>query len=315
MSDNGGANPRSKLENLLRERVLILDGAMGTMLQGFGFSEADFRGEKYADHPRDLQGCNDLLSVTQPEAVESVHRDSLAAGADIIETNTFNATRVSMADYGLEDSVYDINVAATKVARAAADAATAETPERPRFVAGSLGPTSKTASISPDVNDPAFRGVTFDELREAYKEQALGLLEGGVDLLLPETAFDTLNLKTALFGIEEAFEEWGDRVPVIASLTIVDASGRNLSGQMPEAFWNSVSHAELFGVGINCSLGPDLMRPYLEELATVSDVYVACWPNAGLPNELGEYEQTPEMMAAEVREFADAGWLNIIGSC
>ena len=315
MNTSDGGNRRSELENLLRQRVLILDGAMGTMIQGFRLSEGDFRGERYADHPKDLQGCNDLLSITKPEVIESIHRDYLEAGADIIETNTFNATRVSMADYGLEEAAYEINVAAAEVARAAADAASAETPEKPRFVAGSLGPTNRTASISPDVNNPAFRGVSFDELREAYKEQALGLLEGGVDLLLPETAFDTLNMKAALFGLEEAFDEHGTRVPVIASLTVVDASGRNLSGQTSEAFWNSVSHADLLGVGINCSLGPELMRPYVEELATVSDVYVACWPNAGLPNELGEYEQTPEMMAGEVRAFADAGWLNIIGSC
>ncbi len=315
MNNEQAPNRRSDLENLLEERVLVLDGAMGTMIQGFKLTEEDFRGERYADHPHDLQGCNDLLSITQPQVIESIHRDYLEAGADIIETNTFNSTSVSMADYHLEDAVHDINVAASRVARAAADAATAESSDKPRFVAGSLGPTSKTLSLSPDVDDPAFRAITFAEMADAYRVQALGLLEGGVDMLLPETAFDTLNIKAALFGIEEAFIECARRVPVIASFTAIDTSGRNLSGQTVEAFWNSVSHADLFGIGINCSLGPDLMRPYLEELVRVSDVYIACWPNAGLPNEFGEYEMTANAMAGQVLEFAEAGWLNILGSC
>jgi len=305
----------SELENLLQSRILILDGAMGTMIQGFRLSEEDFRGDRYADHPQALQGFNDLLCITKPEVVESIHRDYLEAGADIIETNTFNGTAVAMAEYGLAELSFELNETAAKVARKAADDITAKNSARPRFVAGSIGPTNKTTSLSPDVNNPAFRAVSFDDLRETYRDQAHGLLAGGVDILLPETAFDTLNAKAALMGIEEAFEIFGSRVPVIVSLTIIDASGRNLSGQTPEAFWNSVSHANLLGVGINCSLGADLMRPYLEEIVTVSDVYIACWPNAGLPNEFGDYDETPEAMAAQVRSFAEAGWLNIVGSC
>ena len=288
----------SELKSLLQSRILILDGAMGTMIQGFRLSEEDFRGDRYTDHPQALQGFNDLLCITKPEVVESIHRDYLEAGADIIETNTFNGTAVAMAEYGLAELAFELNETAAKVARKAADAITAKNPNQPRFVAGSIGPTNKTTSLSPDVNDPAFRAVTFDDLRETYREQAHGLLSGGVDILLPETVFDTLNAKAALMGIEEAFEVFGSRVPVIASLTVIDASGRNLSGQTPEAFWNSVSHANLLGVGINCSLGADLMRPYLEEIVTVSDVYIACWPNAGLPNEFGDYDETPEAMAA-----------------
>ena len=305
----------SELESLLQSRILILDGAMGTMIQGFRLSEEDFRGDRYADHPQALQGFNDLLCITKPEVVESIHRDYLEAGADIIETNTFNGTAVAMAEYGLAELAFELNETAAKVARKAADDITAKNPDQPRFVAGSIGPTNKTTSLSPDVNDPAFRAVSFDDLRETYRDQAHGLLAGGVDILLPETAFDTLNAKAALVGIEEAFETFGSRVPVIVSLTVIDASGRNLSGQTPEAFWNSVSHANLLGVGINCSLGAELMRPYLEEIVTVSDVYIACWPNAGLPNEFGDYDETPEAMAAQVRSFAEAGWLNIVGSC
>ena len=305
----------SELESLLQSRILILDGAMGTMIQGFRLSEEDFRGDRYADHPQALQGFNDLLCITKPEVVESIHRDYLEAGADIIETNTFNGTAVAMAEYGLAELAFELNETAAKVARKAADDITAKNPDQPRFVAGSIGPTNKTTSLSPDVNDPAFRAVSFDDLRETYRDQVHGLLAGGVDILLPETAFDTLNAKAALVGIEEAFETFGSRVPVIVSLTVIDASGRNLSGQTPEAFWNSVSHANLLGVGINCSLGADLMRPYLEEIVTVSDVYIACWPNAGLPNEFGDYDETPEAMAAQVRSFAEAGWLNIVGSC
>ena len=315
MSTDLGPNQASELENLLRSRILILDGAMGTMIQGFRLSEEDFRGDRYADHPQALQGFNDLLCITKPEVVESIHRDYLEAGADIIETNTFNGTAVAMGEYGLAELSFELNETAAKVARKAADDITAKNPARPRFVAGSIGPTNKTTSLSPDVNDPAFRAVSFDDLRETYRDQAHGLLAGGVDILFPETAFDTLNAKAALMGIEEAFETFGSRVPVIVSLTVIDASGRNLSGQTPEAFWNSVSHANLLGVGINCSLGADLMRPYLEEIVTVSDVYIACWPNAGLPNEFGDYDETPAAMAAQVRSFAEAGWLNIVGSC
>jgi len=315
MDTAAAPNRASQLENLLRQRILVLDGAMGTMVQGFKLSEAEFRGQRFADHPQDLQGFNDLLCITKPEVVESIHRDYLAAGADIIETNTFNGTPVAMAEYGLAEIAFEVNEAAARIARTVADEVTAIDPDRPRFVAGSLGPTNKTASLSPKVSDPAYRAVTFDQLRHDYRVQALGLLAGGVDLMLPETAFDTLNVKAALFGIDDAFEEFGRRVPVIVSLTVIDASGRNLSGQTPEAFWNSVAHADLLGIGINCSLGAELMRPYLEEIAMVSDVYVACWPNAGLPNEFGGYDETPETMAAQVRQFAEAGWLNIVGSC
>ena len=315
MSDDLGANRASQLENLLRERILVLDGAMGTMVQGFKLAEADFRGERFVDHPQDLQGFNDLLCLTKPEVIESIHRDYLVAGADIIETDTFNATAVSMAEYGLAELAFELNDAAARIARKAADEITAEDPDKPRFVAGSMGPTNKTTSLSPDVNDPAYRAVSFDDLRDTYREQALGLLTGGVDLLLPETAFDTLNAKAALMGIDDAFEEFGSRVPVIVSLTVIDTAGRNLSGQTPEAFWNSVAHADLLGVGINCSIGADLMRPYLEEIANCSDIYVACWPNAGLPNEFGGYDETPEIMAAQIRSFAEAGWLNVVGSC
>jgi len=315
MSSKNGPERATQLEKLVRERILVLDGAMGTMVQGFKLSEADFRGERFADHEKDLQGFNDLLVLTKPEVIEQIHRDYLEAGADIIETDTFNGTPVSMAEYGLSELAFELNEAAARVARKAADAITADNPDKPRFVAGSLGPTNKTCSLSPDVNDPAFRAVTFDKLRDDYRIQAAGLLAGGCDLLLPETAFDTLNLKAALMGIEDAFDENGGRVPVIASMTVIDAAGRNLSGQTPEAFWNSVAHADLFGIGINCSIGADLMRPYIEELANVSDIYVACWPNAGLPNEFGGYDETPETMAKQVREFAEAGWLNIVGSC
>ncbi len=310
-----GPDRATHLKDLLRSRILVLDGAMGTMIQGFKLSETDFRGERFADHPQDLQGFNDLLCLTKPEVIESIHRDYFEAGADIVETNTFNGTAISMAEYGLPHIAFEVNEAAARIARKVADELTAADPGKPRFVAGSMGPTNKTCSLSPDVNDPAYRAVTFDKLRDDYREQAAGLLTGGADLLLPETAFDTLNAKAALMGIEEAFVEVGKRVPVIVSLTVIDAAGRNLSGQTPEAFWNSVSHADLLGVGINCSLGADLIRPYLEEIADVSDVYVACWPNAGLPNEFGGYDETPEIMAEQVRQFAEAGWLNIVGSC
>ena len=305
----------TQLQDLLEKRILILDGAMGTMIQSFKLEEADFRGEQFKDHPGELRGCNDLLSITRPDVITKIHTDYFAAGADILETNTFNATRISLADYRLESAAYDINLAATRLAREVADAFSERQPAKPRFVAGSIGPTNKTASISPDVANPAFRSASFDDFREAYREQVRGLLDGGVDILIPETAFDTLNIKAALFAIEQAFDDCGRRVPVIAQMTVVDASGRNLSGQTVEAFWNSVAHADLLAVGINCSLGPDLMRPYVEELAAVSDVYVSCVPNAGLPNEFGEYEQTPEKMAEVLGEFAARGWLNFAGGC
>ena len=304
-----------ELQALLHRRILILDGAMGTMIQRYGLDEAAFRGDAFRDHPKDLRGANDLLCLTQPQIIEEIHRQYFEAGADIAETNTFNATAVSMAEYGLEHRVYDINVAAARIARAAADAVTAKDPSRPRFVAGSLGPTSRTASLSPDVNNPGFRAVTFDQLRDAYYEAARGLVDGGADILIPETTFDTLNLKAALFAIEQLFHDRGFRLPVMVSATITDLSGRTLSGQTVEAFWTSVSHAPMLSVGLNCALGAAEMRPYVEELARLAPVYVSCYPNAGLPNELGGYDETPESMAKILREFAEEGWLNLVGGC
>jgi 5-methyltetrahydrofolate--homocysteine methyltransferase len=303
------------LEELLAQRILVFDGAMGTMIQSYQLTEADFRGQEFAGHPRDLRGCNDLLNLTRPEVIQEIHRRYLEAGADVIETNSFNATAISLSDYRLESEVYRINRAAALNARAAIEAFERENPGTRHFVAGSMGPTNRTASLSPDVNRPAFRAATFEDFRRAYYEQARGLLDGGVDILLPETVFDTLNLKAALFAIAQLFEEQGASVPVIASLTIVDASGRNLSGQTPEAWWNSVSHFPLLAVGINCALGPQAMRPYVEELAQVADVYISCVPNAGLPNAFGGYDETPEQMARVLGEFAASGWLNFAGGC
>jgi 5-methyltetrahydrofolate--homocysteine methyltransferase len=309
------ANRGELLNSILRERIVVIDGAMGTMIQGFKLSEADYRGQQFASYSRDLKGNNDLLSITQAGIIEQIHRQFLEAGADIIETNTFNANAISMADYGLESLAYDLNLAAARVARRAAEAVAARNPERPRFVAGAIGPANKTASLSPDVNDPAFRAVTFDQLVEAYSEQVRGLMDGGVDLLLAETTFDTLNLKAALFAIDQYFEEHGCRVPVMASVTIVDKSGRTLSGQTLEAFWISVSHVPLLSVGINCALGATEMRPYVEELSGLAPIFTSCYPNAGLPNAFGEYDETPETMSATLREFAASGWLNIVGGC
>ena len=306
---------REVLERLLGERILVLDGAMGTMVQSFRLGEAEFRGERFRDHPRDLKGCNDLLCLTRPEVVDEIHGLYLDAGADIIETNSFTATAVSLADYALEPFAYEINRAAAEIAVRAARAATARTPERPRFVGGSMGPTNRTASLSPDVNDPSFRAVSFDDLAESYYAQARGLLDGGVDLLLPETTFDTLNLKAALFAIARCFDEGARRVPVIASLTITDQSARTLSGQTLEAAWISIEHAPLFGAGINCALGAEQMRPHVEELSRICHLWIACYPNAGLPNEFGGYDETPERMAAQLNEFARAGWLNLAGGC
>ncbi|PYT07320.1 MAG: methionine synthase, partial [Acidobacteria bacterium] len=306
---------RETLERLLAERILVLDGAMGTMIQSYNLGEEDFRGSRFAEHPRDLKGCNDVLSMTQPQVIEEIHRKYLEAGADIIETNSFNATPISMADYGLEREVYAINKAAAEVAVRAAREMTRRTPGKPRFVAGAIGPTNRTASLSPDVNNPSFRAVSFEDLVEAYGEQARGLLDGGVDILLPETTFDTLNLKAALFAIQELFDERGVSVPVMASLTITDASGRTLSGQTVEAAWISISHAPLLSVGINCALGAEQMRPYIEELARVSPLSISCYPNAGLPNEFGAYDETPEKMAAVLGDFARQGWLDLVGGC
>jgi len=308
------------LTRLLTERILILDGAMGTMIQARHLSEADYRGAPacgLAAHGCDVKGDNDLLALTRPYVIRSIHDAFLAAGADIIETDTFNATRIAQADYRLEGRVRDINLAAAKIARECADAWSARTPEKPRFVAGALGPTNRTATISPDVNDPGFRNVSFDELVGAYGEAAEALLDGGVDLLLVETVFDTLNAKAALFAIDALFEARGARLPLIVSGTITDASGRTLSGQTTEAFWNSVRHAKPLAVGLNCALGAALMRPYIEEISRVADTFVSCYPNAGLPNPMSEtgYDEAPETTARLVGDFAREGFVNIVGGC
>jgi 5-methyltetrahydrofolate--homocysteine methyltransferase len=300
---------------LLEQRIVLLDCAMGTMIQSYGLSERDYRGERFADHPGELKGNNDLLSITQPEMIRDIHKAAMDAGSDIIETNTFSSTSIAQADYQLEDLAYELNYEAARIARETADAYTEKTPERPRFVAGAIGPTNRTASLSPDVNNPGFRNITFDELAESYAEAARGLVDGGVDLLLVETVFDTLNAKAAIFGITSYLEEEGLDVPIMISGTITDASGRTLSGQVTEAFWNSVRHANPISVGLNCALGSKELRQYIEELSRISDVPISAYPNAGLPNEFGEYEETPEMMAAEIREWAQAGWLNIVGGC
>jgi 5-methyltetrahydrofolate--homocysteine methyltransferase len=306
-------NRTAELRDLLTRRILVLDGAMGTQIQTYGLSEADFRGTRFASHSRDLKGASDVLAITNPEVLDEVHRKYLDAGADIIETNTFNAQSISFADYDLQPYVYEINKAAAQICRPAAD--DFSTPEKPRFVAGAMGPTNRTASLSPDVNNPGFRGVSFDELVDAYYEQARGLVDGGVDILLPETTFDTLNLKAALFAIQKLFDDTGIRLPVIASITITDASGRTLSGQTVEACWNSISHAPLFAVGINCALGAEEMRAHVEELSGLAPIFISCYPNAGLPNALGGYDETPSMMAEVLRDFAGNGWLNIVGGC
>jgi len=304
------------LPALLAQRIVILDGAMGTMIQRHKLGEADFRGERFKDHPKDLKGNNDLLPITKPEVIRTIHEQYLAAGADIIETNTFGATSVAQDDYGLGAFAREMNVAAARVARQAVDKFS--NADKPRFVAGALGPTPRTASISPDVNDPAARNITFDELRDAYREQAEGLFEGGCDLFLVETIFDTLNAKAAIFALDELMEATGERLPVIVSGTVTDASGRILSGQTVSAFWHSVRHARPLAVGLNCALGAALMRPYIEELARVaSDTFVSCYPNAGLPNPMSEtgFDETPEITAGLLEEFAKSGFLNIAGGC
>jgi 5-methyltetrahydrofolate--homocysteine methyltransferase len=305
----------SKLRELLAQRILFFDGAMATMIQRLKLEEKDFRGERFANHHRPLKGCNDLLCVTQPEAIAQIHAAYLAAGADIIETNTFTSTAVSLADYGLEKEAYAINLAAAKVARQAVDEFNRQAADRPRFVAGSIGPTNRTTSLSPDVNNPAYRAVTFGELVDAYATQVSGLIDGGVDFLLPETTFDTLNLKACLFAIEQLFEERKTRLPVFVSVTITDRSGRTLSGQTLDAFLGSISHVELAAVGINCAFGPDLMAPFVEELARISPLPVFAYPNAGLPNEFGSYELQPDEMAKTLGAWAREGWLNLVGGC
>ncbi|MGD1889879.1 MAG: homocysteine S-methyltransferase family protein [Cyclobacteriaceae bacterium] len=304
-----------QLLSLAQERILVLDGAMCTMIQRYALEEEDFRNESLKDHSHALKGNNDLLSVTRPDIIRAIHQAYFEAGADIAETNTFSGTSIAQADYGLESLVYDINYQSAKIAREVADEFTAIEPNKPRFVAGSLGPTNKTASLSPDVNDPGYRAVTFDELVEAYTEQITGLIEGGVDMLLVETVFDTLNAKAALFAINTYFEENQLSLPIMVSGTITDASGRTLSGQTTEAFWNSIMHGNLLSVGLNCALGAKDLQPYLRELSRHAHCLVTAHPNAGLPNEFGEYDQTPQEMAAELEEFAKKGYLNVIGGC
>jgi len=303
------------LKDAAKARILILDGAMGTMIQRYRLDEAGYRGERFKDHPRDLKGNNDLLVLTQPKIIGEIHNAYLEAGADIVETNTFNAQAISQADYGLENYAYELNVAAAKIARDAADAWTRKTPDKPRFVAGAIGPTNRTASISPDVNNPGFRNVSFDELVEAYATQARGLIEGGVDVILIETIFDTLNAKAAGFAVEQVFDELGVRLPIMLSDTITDLSGRNLSGQTPEAFWYSLKHLRPFSVGLNCSFGAEQLRPSVDEIAHVADTLISVYPNAGLPNEMGEYDETPAHMAGLLEAWARDGLINIVGGC
>ena len=297
------------------QRILIIDGAMGTMIQRHKLGEADYRDNRFANHHKDVKGNNDLLVLTQPQIIADIHEQYLAAGADIIETNTFNAQRISQADYGMEELSYELNVAAARIAREAADKWTEKTPDRPRFVAGAVGPTNRTASISPDVNNPGYRNITFDELREAYAEQVRGLIEGGVDIILIETIFDTLNAKAAGFATLEVFDEVGFTLPIMISGTITDRSGRTLSGQTVEAFWYSLRHLKPFSVGLNCALGAEAMRPFLADLAAVADTLVSAYPNAGLPNAMGEYDETPHEMACHIESWARDGLVNIVGGC
>jgi len=304
------------ISELLKSRILVLDGAMGTMIQRHKFSEEDYRGERFKDYSQPLQGNNDLLSITQPEAILDIHRKYFEAGADIAETNTFSSTSIAMTDYAMEDLVYELNFASAKLARQAADEFTAKNPDKPRFVAGSMGPTNRTASMSPDVNDPGYRAVHFDELKEAYLEQIKGLIDGGADLLLVETVFDTLNAKAALFAIEEYKEEKGIDIPIMVSGTITDASGRTLSGQTAEAFFISISHIPVLSVGFNCALGADQLRPYVQRIGSIAtDQFVSAHPNAGLPNEFGQYDQSPEEMGELIKPFLEEGLVNIIGGC
>jgi 5-methyltetrahydrofolate--homocysteine methyltransferase len=311
--------PLSAIEQRLRaiaaQRILVIDGAMGTMIQRHRLTEADFRGERFKDWHRDLKGNNDLLSITRPDVIREIHTQYLEAGADIVETNTFSSTTIAQADYGMEALAYELNLESAKVAKEACRAVEATDPSRPRFVAGAVGPTNRTASISPDVNNPGYRAVSFDDLRIAYAEAVRGLIDGGADLILIETVFDTLNAKAALFATEEVFEEKGIRLPISVSGTITDLSGRTLSGQTAEAFWYSVRHAGLFSIGLNCALGAKEMRAHVADLARVADTLVCAYPNAGLPNEFGEYDESPEAMAALVGEFARSGLVNIVGGC
>ncbi len=303
------------IRKILEERILVLDGAMGTMIQQYKPEEKDFRNEELANHPHPLKGNNDLLSITRPDIIKEIHAAYFEAGADIAETNTFASTSIAQADYHLEDWVYQLNYQSAKIAKEVADEFTAKQPEKPRFVAGSIGPTNRAASISPDVNNPGFRAIDFDQLAKSYKEQAKGLLDGGVDLFLVETVFDTLNAKAALFAISELLEEENRDIPIMLSGTITDASGRTLSGQTTQAFLISVEHIPLLSIGLNCALGAKELRPYLKVLAKESSFLVSAHPNAGLPNEFGEYDQSPEMMAEQIKEFLQGGLINIVGGC
>tara|TARA_R110002111_G_scaffold229677_2_gene290952 strand:+ start:1891 stop:2892 length:1002 start_codon:yes stop_codon:yes gene_type:complete len=305
----------SNIKDELQKRILVLDGAMGTMLQQYNFSEEDFRGERFKDYPSPLKGNNDLLSLTQPKAIAEIHAKYFEAGADIVETNTFSGTTIAMADYDMEDLVYELNFESAKIAREVADKFTKENPDQPRFVAGSIGPTNKTASLSPDVNRPEYRAITFNELRIAYKQQVEALIDGGADLLLVETIFDTLNAKAALFAIEEVKEERHIDIPIMVSGTITDASGRTLSGQTVEAFLTSISHIPLLSVGFNCALGAQQLKPYLQRLSNETDFYTSAHPNAGLPNAFGEYDETPKQMQQYIEEYLKDDLINIIGGC
>jgi len=306
---------KKNIQKILEERILILDGAMGTMLQRYELKEADFRGDRFKDHSHPLQGNNDLLSITRPEIVKEVHAAYYAAGADIVETNTFSSTAIAQEDYNLEHLAYELNFQSAKIAREVAEEFTAKEPHKPRFVAGSIGPTNRTASLSPDVNNPGFRAITFDQLVASYKEQTKGLIDGGADLLLIETIFDTLNAKAALFAVQEVMMELQIEIPIMVSGTITDASGRTLSGQTTEAFLVSLSHMPLLSIGLNCALGANDMLPYVEVLSQKANVFVSAHPNAGLPNEFGEYDETPELMRAQLKNFLDKGLLNILGGC
>ncbi|MBI1365024.1 MAG: 5-methyltetrahydrofolate--homocysteine methyltransferase [Alphaproteobacteria bacterium] len=301
------------LKDALTKRILVLDGASGTFIQSFKLDEAGYRGTRFRDWPQDIRGNNDILVLSRPEIVRDMHDAYLGAGADIIETNTFSATTIAQGDYGMEALAFELNREGARLARSCADAAA--TKDRPRFVAGAIGPTNRTASISPDVNDPGARNTDFDTLAKAYGEAARGLIEGGADAILIETIFDTLNAKAAVFAVQALFDELGFEIPVMLSVTITDQSGRTLSGQTPEAFWYAVRHAKPLSVGVNCALGPDLMRPYVAALARVADCYVSAYPNAGLPNAFGDYDETPESMTAHIREWAESGLLNIVGGC
>jgi 5-methyltetrahydrofolate--homocysteine methyltransferase len=308
-------NSKATIEKILSERIMIIDGAMGTMIQTYKLTEEDYRGERFKDFPHSIKGNNDLLVLTRPDVVAAIHKEFLEAGADIIETNTFNAQAISMADYHMEDLVYEINFEAAKIAKQVAAEVTATNPDKPRFVAGAIGPTTKTASLSPDVNNPGYRAVTFNDLVQAYSKQINALLDGGVDLLLVETIFDTLNAKAALFAVNSIKDERQIDIPVMVSGTITDASGRTLSGQTPEAFWNSLSHANIISIGLNCALGAKDMIPHISEISRVAWVYTTAYPNAGLPNEFGQYDESPEAMANVVEKFMAEGWVNMIGGC